>query len=279
MKDRLRQARQAAADLAGKAQHLRPGGPSSDDPETDDEDEVDEELPALDVSDAAHEELVRLDEGEDGDDEAPDVIETRESFFDLLRKVDSTPPLPLAEVHEVGLATMLRRLSELGGAGFVEDGRVKRVLAIIGDRLSISVGPKGITVRSLIRRKHTPWKRVRAVKLEGRYEMARGDGVAKLMESVRSAIVPFPVPGLTWLLRKVCNSIADFIERRMDSEGEIAAAREGAWGNVFLGVKRWGPDVGVEGPLLLVALMSPGLADAIEGEARARGIAVDVAGQ
>ena len=276
MKDRLRQARQAAAELAEKAQHLRPGG-SSDEHVDEEDEEVDEELPAVDVSDPAHEELARLDE--EDDDATPVVIKTEGSFLDLLRKLDPTPPVPLTEVHEVGLAAMLRRLSEVGGANFMEDGRVKRVLGLIGDRLSISVGPKGITVRSLIRRKHVPWKRVQAVRVENRYEMVRGDGLAKLMASVRSAIVPFPVPGLTWLLRKVCNSIADFLERRLASEEKAASLHEGAWGSVLIGVKRWGRDIELEGPLLLVAMMSPGLADAVELEARARGIAVDVAGQ
>ena len=281
MKDRLRQARQAAAELAEKAQRLRPGGSSDDVPvvdEDDDEVEVDEELPAIDASDPEHQELARLDEEDDHDAE-PVVLKTDESLFDLLRKLDSTPSIPLTEIHEVGLAATLRRLDDLTNAGLQKDRRVRKVLDLIGDRISISVGPKGITVRSLIRRKHTPWKRVQSVTVESRYEMLRGDGVAKLMDSVRSAIVPFPVPGLSWLLRRVCNSIAAFLEHRMATEEQVAALRESGGGRVMLGIKRWGRDIELDGPLLLVAMLSPGLADAIELEARARAINVEVAGQ
>lgn len=270
MKDRLRQARQAAVELAERAQRLRPGG-SSDEDEPQDDDEVDEELPALEVSDQAHEELAGLDE----EDATPIAIDHKESFFDLVRKIDPTPPVPLTEVHEVGLVPLLRRLGELADAGFAADRRVRRVLDLVGDRLSISVGPKGITVRSLLRRKHTPRKRVQRITVEGRYDLVRGDGLAKLMESIRSNVVPFPIPGLGWLLRRVTNGIANWLEHRMMTDEQIGAARESA-GTALLGIKRWGRDIELEGPLLLVSFLSPGLAEAIEQEARARGIEVDV---
>jgi hypothetical protein len=61
MRDRLRAARDAAAELAEKTQRLLPGGSSDDD-------EDDEELPSPEVSDKDHEELAHLD---DEDDAAP----------------------------------------------------------------------------------------------------------------------------------------------------------------------------------------------------------------
>jgi len=273
MKDRLRQARQAAADLAEKAKNLRPGA-SEDDVDVDvvDDDEVDEELPDLDISDDTQAELGRLD---DEDDAAPITIARDQSFFELLRRIDPTPPVPLAEVHEVGLVALLRRLGELADTGLLEDRRASKVLDLVGDRLSISVGPAGITVRSLLRRKHTPWKRVQALTVEGRYDLVRGNGLAKLMESVRAKVVPFPIPGLSWLLRRVTNGIANWLEQHVLTEDQIEAMRTGG-GNVLLGIKRRGRDVELEGPLLLVAMLAPGLCEAVEAEARRREIRVDV---
>jgi hypothetical protein len=267
MKDRLRAARDAATDLAGKAQRLLPGGSSDDD------DEADEELPAPEVSDADHEELGGLDHSDNDDDCAPMAVETDEhSFFELLHRIDPTPPVPLTEKHEVGLVALLRRLGELADTGLLEDRRTRRVLDLVGDRLSISAGPDGITVRSLLRRRHTPWKRVKGVTVEGRYDLVRGDGMAKLLDGIRS---PFPIPGLRWLLRRITKGIAQWLERRFMSDESVATAREGS-GTVLVGVKRWGRDIELEGPLLLVALLAPGLAEAVEQEARQRGIPVEV---
>jgi hypothetical protein len=93
------------------------------------------------------------------------------------------------------------------------------------------------------------------------------------MESIRSNIVPFPIPGLGWLLRRVSNGIANWLEGHMD-EDEINAMREGG-GSVLLGIQRRGRDIELEGPLLLVAMLAPGLSETLEQEARARGIPVE----
>jgi PH (Pleckstrin Homology) domain-containing protein len=264
MRDRLRAARDAAAELAEKAQRLRPGGSSSDE----DEDEVDEELPSLAVSDTDHKELAHLD---DEVDAAPITLGTAHtSVFDQLRKIDPTPPVPLTEKHEVGLVSLLN--SELADTGLTDDSRTRRVLELVGDRLSISVGPDGITVRSLLRRKHTPWKRVQGVSVEGRYDLVRSDGMAKLLEGVQS---PFPVPGLGWLLRRLTRGIALWVERRLMTEEDVAAA-QASGGTVLLGIQRWGRDIEFDGPLLMVSFLAPGLAEAVEQEARRRGIPVDV---
>ena len=64
MRDRLRAARDAAAELAEKAQRLIPGGKSDVDDPSDDED--DEDLPEVDASSPVDKELARLD-GEDAE--------------------------------------------------------------------------------------------------------------------------------------------------------------------------------------------------------------------
>jgi Bacterial PH domain len=274
MRDRLRAARDAAAELADKAQRLRPGG-ASDQPETvEDDDEVDEDLPDVEVTDRDHDELGHLDH--DDEDCAPIAVETDDhSFFDLLRKIDPTPAVPLTEKHEVGLVALLRRLGELADTGLLEDRRTRRVLDLVGDRLSISAGPDGITVRSLLRRRHTPWKRVQRISIESRYDFVRGGGMTKLLEGLRS---PFPIPGLGWLLRRITKGIAVWLERRFLSEESTAGLRHNS-GLLLTGVKRRGRDIEFEGPLLMVSLLAPGLAEAVEQEARARGIDIDVAGQ
>jgi len=270
MQNRLRAARSAAARLAEQAKNLRPGA-ADDDVEVIEDEGDDEELPRLEISDEAHEELGRLDEEE----AAPIEIDKDQSFFDLLRKVDPTPPVPLTDVHEAGLVALLRRLGELADTSLLEDKRARRVLDLVGDRLSISVGPDGITVRSLLRRRHTPWKRVQAITVESRYDLVRGDGLAKMTESIKSAVVPFPIPGLSWLLRRVTNGIGNWLEQRMMTDEKIENMRGGG-GNVLLGIKRRGRDIELDGPLFVLAMLAPGVSDAIEQEARARGIQVDV---
>jgi hypothetical protein len=265
MQNRLRS---AAAHLAEQAQRLRPGG-SSDDDSTEDDDEDDEELPALDVSGPAHDDLARLDE----EDAAPIALDTDRSLFDLLRQIDPTPPVPLTAVHEVGFVSLLRRLGELSPTGLLEDSRARRVLDLIGDRLSIAVGPDGITVRSLLRRRHMPWKRVQCLTFVGRYDLIRGDGLAKLIEDIKASL--FPIPGLSWLLKRVVGGIANWLEHRFFTPEQVDALREGA-GKALIGVERRGRDIEFSGALLLVSLLAPGLSEAVEQEARQRGITVDV---
>lgn len=277
MKDRLKAARDAAAELAEKAQRLLPGGSSDDDIQVEvvdnlavENDEDDEELPSLEVSEADHEDLDHLD---DEDDAEPIGLKDDLSFFELLHKIDPTPPVPLTEKHEVGLVALLDRFSELAEKNtLAEDPRGRRVLDLVGDRLSVAVGPDGITVRGLLLRKHTPWKRVQGVSIQGRYDLIRSDGIAKLLEGIQS---PLPVPGLKWLLRRVTRGIAMWLEKHLMTVEKIGGAREMA-GNVLIGVKRWGRDIELTGVLLQMAFMAPGLAEAVEQEARLRGIPVEV---
>jgi hypothetical protein len=267
MQDRLRAARSAAAHLAERAGQFRPGG-AHDEDTSDDED--DEELPTLDLSDPAHEDLARLDDAE----AEPIALDADGSLFDVLRQIDPTPPVPLTAAHEVGFASLLRRLGEIADTGLLEDRRARRVLDLVGDRLSISVGPDGITVRSLVRRRHTPWRRVQRLTFEGRYDLLRGDGLAKLVEDVRTSLLPLPIPGLSWLLRRVLGGIANWLEHRFFTPEQVDALRQGA-GNALLRVQRRGRDIELSGALLLVSLLAPGLSEAAEQEARRRGVEVE----
>ncbi len=270
MQDRLRAARSAAARLADRAQNLLPGG-SDGDRAHDDADGEEEDLPAVDSSDPANVELARLDD-EDAD---PMALESDRSLFELLRLIDPTPDVPLTAVHEVGFVSLLRRLGDMADTGLLEDGRVRRILDLVGDRLSLSVGPDGITVRSLVRRRHTSWEHVQKLTFSGRYDLLRGDGLTKLVEDVRSRMIPLPIPGLSWLLRKVIGGLARWLEQRFLTEDQVESLRTGA-GNALLGIERRGFDIELSGPLLLVSVLAPGFSEAVEQEAARRGVKVEV---
>ena len=143
--------------------------------------------------------------------------------------------------------------------------------------MSISAGPDGITVRSLVRRRHTPWSKVQRLTLSGRYDLLRGDGLTKLVDDIKSRMIPIPIPGLSWLLRRVVGGIANWLEQKFFTEDQIEALRGGA-GNAVLGIQRRGFDIELSGPLLLVSILAPGLSEAVEHEAKARGIAIEVSG-
>jgi hypothetical protein len=266
MKDLFRAARDAAGDLAGKAQRLIPGKTAVDDP-SDDED--DDDLPEIEVNDTAHGDLARLDE------EDPDPIAIdNDTLFDDLREIDPTPPLPLTAVHESGFVSLLVGLDKQVGGGLTDDSRVRRILDLVGDRLSLSVGPDGITVRGLLRRRRTAWKHVEHLTFSGRYELVRSDYLAKLMDDIKSK-VGLPIPGLSWLIRKVVTSIANWLEKRVFTPEEVESLKESG-GNVLVAIQRRGRDIELSGPLLLVSILAPGFSEAVEQEARARGIDVEV---
>lgn len=268
MKDLFRAARDAAGDLVGKAQRLIPGGKADVDDPSDDED--DEDLPEVNAADPAHEDLARLDEG----DAEPMVIDARLALFDILREIDPTPPLPLTDVHESGFVAVLRRLDKEAGDGMTDQGAVRRILDLVGDRLSLSVGPDGITVRGLLRRRRTAWKHVEHLTFGGRYELLRSDYLTKVADDIK-AKVGLPIPGLSWLIRKVVNGITNWLEARFFTEEEIESLRVGA-GNVLMAIQRRGRDIELSSSLLLVSILAPGFSDAVEYEARARGIEIEV---
>ena len=267
MKDLFRAARDAAGDLVGKAQRLIPGGKSDVDDPSDDED--DDDLPEVDVTDPAHVDLARLD-GEDAD---PIAIQN-DSLFDDLRQIDPTPPMPLTDVHEVGFVALIRRLDKVEGTNLTDQAAVRRILDLVGDRLTLSVGPEGITVRGLLRRRRTAWNHVEHLTFAGRYDMLRSGYLTKIMDDIKTR-VGLPIPGLSWLIRKVVNGIANWLEKRIFTPEEIEGLQVGS-GNVLLAIQRRGRDIELSGPLLLVSILAPGFSEAVEQEARSRGIAVDV---
>ena len=268
MKDLFRAARDAAGDFVGKAQRLIPGGKADVDDPSDDED--DDDLPEVDLTDPAHVDLARLDE----EDAEPMQIDIYRSLFDDLREIDPTPPLPLTAVHEAGFVSLLRRMDKVNGTTMTEEGLVRRVLDLVGDRLSLSVGPDGVTVRGLLRRRRTAWKHVEHLTFGGRYDLLRSDGLAKIMDDIK-AKVGLPIPGLSWLIRKVVNGLANWLEKRVFTPEEVESLKVGA-GNALLAIQRRGRDIELSGPLLLVSILAPGFSEAVEQESRTRGIDVEV---
>ena len=268
MKDLFRAARDAAGDLVGKAQRLIPGGKADVDDPSDDED--DDDLPEVDVTDPADVDLARLDE-EDAD---PIEIDPDRSLFDDLRAIDPTPPLPLTDMHEAGFVSLIHRLDKVEGTGLTDQAVVRRILNLVGDRLTLWVGPEGITVRGLLRRRRTAWNHVEHLTFAGRYDMLRAGYVTRVMDELK-AQVGLPIPGLSWLMRKVANGIATWLETRIFTAEEIESFRA-TGGNVLLAIQRRGRDIELSGPLLLVSMLAPGFSEAVEQEARSRGIDVEV---
>lgn len=277
MQNRLRAAKEAAAQLVDKAKSLRPGpsGPAAvSDVDAASDDEDDEDLPGLDIdADAVTQELTALDDG----DAEPVVIDESRSLFELLREIDPTPALPLTAIHEAGFRSLLRRLGEVGDTGLAEDRRVQRVLDLVGDRLSVAVGPEGITVRGLLRRRHTKWEHIGRLNFGGRYDLARGDGLAKMADDVKSRLLPIPIPGLSWLIRRVVGGVAGWLEQRFFTEEQVDSLKAGA-GNALLGIERRGFDIELSGPLLLVSILAPGFSEAVQHEAERRGVKVEISG-
>jgi hypothetical protein len=268
MKDLFRAARDAAGDLVGKAQRLIPGGKADVDDPSDDED--DDDLPEVDVTDPAHVDLTLLDE-EDAD---PIEIDVDRSLLDDLREIDPTPPLPLTDTHEAGFASLIRRMDKVVGTDLTDQAVVRRILDLVGDRLTLWVGPDGITVRGLLRRRHTAWNHVEHMTFAGRYDMLRSGYLTKIIDDMK-AKVGLPIPGLSWLIRKVVNGLANWLEKKIFTPEEIESLKE-TGGNALLAIQRRGRDIEFSGPLLLVSILAPGFSEAVEAEARARGIDVEV---
>ena len=219
-------------------------------------------------------ELAGLDEA---DAEPFDDVAQTHGLFEVLKRMDPTPELPLARPHQVGFVSLVEALARKGDRNLLEDGRVRRVLELVGrDRLTLAVGPDGITVNGLLRRRHTPWERVERVTFVNRYELWRGGALERLVENVKGKFIRFPVPGLSWLLRRVLGGITGWFEKRMFTPEEIESLRRRG-GDALTRVARRGFDIELSGPLLLVSAMAPGFSEAVAQEARPRGVAVEVA--
>lgn len=252
MQDRLRK---AAGKLLDKAKDLVPG---HDDAEADE----DEDLPAIEAGEE-HADLAVLDD-EDGD--AVEISEDR-SVLELLASLDPVPPLPLTARHEVGLASLLDALGREEDSGLVEDKRVRRILDLVGDRASLAVGPDGITVRSLLRRRRTAWKHVGQLTFTSRVQLVRGGALERITEDVTNRLVPVPVPGLRWLVRRMVGGLTKLLDKHFRDE-HVEALEE--TGFALTHVERRGFDIEISGPLLLVSLLATGFSQAVEAEARDR---------
>ncbi|MGH9000102.1 MAG: PH domain-containing protein [Acidimicrobiia bacterium] len=196
-------------------------------------------------------------------------------LLDYLRRLDPVPPVPLQSPHEVGLGAVLRGLAGRPGSNLLADDRARRVLDLVGDRLSIAAGPDGLTVRGMARRRSVPWDRVDRLVFEGRYEMLRGRAVTRITRDVGKRLLRVPVPGLPWLMGRVVGGLSGWIEDKTISSERAAQLRQDA-GWVLTHVECRGSDIEMSGPLLLVSLLAPGLSEAVEQEARRRGVQVEL---
>ena len=148
-------------------------------------------LPPIVADDAADEALRRLD-----DEEAPPVeIRNDIQLVELFAAIDPVPTLPLTAPYEIGLGVVVRRLARVSDQDLGSDANVRRVLRLLGDRLSVTVGPDGISVRGLVRTRHTPWGKLQRLTFTSRYDQVKGQLVAQVADDVAGRLLPVPVPG------------------------------------------------------------------------------------
>lgn len=228
-----------------------------------DDDPDAEPLPPLDT--AGTEDLADLDAG----DAPPVKIPAEMRVIDFFGNIDPPPPLPLTQPHEVGLAQLLRRVAKLDD-DLAEESAADRLIGLLGGRISITVSPDGLTVRGVLRTRHTPWAKVKELRFTNRYDLLKGGLVEQMAEDVKSVV---PIPGLQWLLRRVLGGVVGFFERRRFSPEEIDEART-ALGWVLTDIDRRGLDIELSGPFRSLMFLSGGLSATIEAEAGARGIRV-----
>ena len=235
-----------------------------------DDDPNAEPLPPPPTVEAADQELADLDESA-----APPIeIPEEKGIVELFAEVDPIPPLPLTAPHEMGLAVVVVGLAQaISDVGLLRDRRVRRVLDLVGDRLSVTVGPDGITVRGLLRSRHTPWKRIQQLTFTSRYDQWRGKLVTDLADDVSGRMIPFPVPGLKWLLGRIVDGIASVVEDRVFTAEELEKLRV-RLGHSLTDIERRGLDIELAGPLRVLMFLSFGLSEAVKAEAANRGVKV-----
>ena len=183
------------------------------------------------------------------------------------------PPLPLTAPHQISLTVVALRLSGFSKDPLLEDRRVKRVMDLLGDRLTVTVSPDGITVRGLLRTRHTPWTKMQQLTFLNRYDLVKGGLVARLADDIAGKILPIPVPGLAWLLRRIVGTVGNIYGRRALTPEEQEELRAGL-GHALTDIERRGLDIELAGALRVLMFFSYGLSAAIEAEAAARGIKV-----
>lgn len=194
------------------------------------------------------------DEGGLGID--PDRLES------ALQNLQTVDGLPLTEPLEAGLGPLLSRLGDQEG-GILASGRARWILKLVGDRYSVSVGPKGVTAHALFREERIAWDDMESLRTTGVSFMVGRHVVGKLLDVGVSRVVR--IPGLRWLARRISSTLVDFLTTRAVSPKEettllVSSARGG------------GRSVDFDGLLGLVVLLSRGFNDAVLWEADARDI-------
>ena len=245
-----------AKDLGRRASESRSRSRIDQDPEA-------EELPPLDGDREEDTELARRDRG----DAPPIEIPAHLRMVDFLRRIDPVPELPLTAVHESGLRAVMVRTANLVNADL--DRFAMRALNRIVNRLTITVGPDGITVRGAFRSRHTQWKHIKELTLASRYDVFREQMAGDYADDIGNFLPP--IPGLNWVLRRIMGGITGLVERRIYEPSEIAGMRQDL-GWVLTDIKRRGFDIEIDGALQPVALLSMGLSQAIIHEAQRRGV-------
>lgn len=235
--------------------------------------------PVVHVDDDPHGELLpmphitdpELDALDAGDAE-PIVMSDPRDLFEILRELEPAPAAPLGAPYQLGFRRAVELLADVEDPGFVADKRVRRVLDVLGDRGSITVGPDGITVYGLLRRRHTPWDKVKSLTFGNRYELLKAGALERWADDVAGA-VGLPIPGLRWVVARLIGGIGRWLEQRLLEDDAVERLREQS-GLALTDVDRRGFDIELSGLPLVVSLLGIGLNDAILGEARLRGVAV-----
>lgn len=177
------------------------------------------------------------------------------------RGLHPPPDLPVDERFTAGLGPLLDGLGQAVG-GALDGRRARRVIRVVGDRWSVTVGPDEVTSRGWLRRHRVAWEDATAVRLEAVEAVATQRLVASLL------LRRVPVPGLHWLAAKVVGLLAGAI-------AGSATRMIGDTPHLLAGVEsRSGEGVQLAGPLALASLLSRGLTVVAVDEAERRGIPV-----
>jgi hypothetical protein len=201
-----------------------------------------------------------MDDDEQSDEGGLGIDPDRlESALQNLQTVDG---LPLTEPLEAGLGPLLSRLGDQEG-GILASGRARWVLKLIGDRYSVSAGPKEISAHALIFERSIRWKDVQSVRTAGVSYMVGRHIVGKLLDVGVGRFVR--IPGLRWLARRISATMVDFLTRRAVRPQEDSTV-------LVASVQGDGTSVDFDGLLGLVVLLSRGFNDAVLWEAEARDI-------
>ena len=225
--------------------------------------------PELDALDA-------LDPAEDGHGTPVAVFERMNlslaggaPLWELFTKVDPGPALPVTASHTVGLGPLLQRFLDATDPPALPERAVRRVLDLVTDRYTLTIGPDGLALRGFRQRRHTPWADVTGITVTNRYEALKSGAIMRIINNS----VQIPIPGLRWLLRTIFGALTRRLERLLLGEDEVRVWRATA-GPVVTDIVRRGVDFDLNGPLLIVALLAKGTTTAVVAEAQARSIPI-----